>query len=103
VKLSSLALDYDGTIARGDRLEPGVREAIAFARARGVTVLLATGRILDELRRVAGELHFVEGVIAENGAVLHFPESDHTWLLADLIDAIRARYDLREDVLAAAG
>ena len=55
-----------------------MRDAIAVSRTRGVTVLLATGRILDELRRVAGDLHFVDGVIAENGAVLHFPESDHT-------------------------
>jgi len=85
VKLSALALDYDGTIARSDRVEPGMREAIAFARSRGVTVLLATGRILDDLRRVAGELHFVDGVIAENGAVLHFPESDHTSLLAPTV------------------
>jgi len=82
VKLSSLALDYDGTIARGDRIDPGVRDAIAFARARGVTILIVTGRILDDLRSVAGELHFVDGVIAENGAVLHFPESGHTSLLA---------------------
>lgn len=82
MKFFSLALDYDGTIARDDRLDPAVRDAIAFARERGITVLLATGRILDELRRVAGELHFVDGVIAENGAVLHFPENDHTSLLA---------------------
>ena len=29
----------------------------------------------DELQRVAGDLHFVDGVIAENGAVIHFPDS----------------------------
>lgn len=85
MKLFALALDYDGTIARGDRLDPAVREAIGLARTVGITVLLATGRILDELRRVAGELHFVDGVIAENGAVLHFPESDHTTVLAPAI------------------
>src|SRR5687768_16389910 len=85
VKLFSLALDYDGTIARDDRLDPAIRDAIARIRARGVTVLLATGRILDDLRRVAGELHFVDGVIAENGAVLHFPESGHTSLLAPAV------------------
>ncbi len=37
------------------------------------------------MRRVAGELHFVDGVVAENGAVLHFPESDHTSLLAPAV------------------
>jgi len=82
VKLSVLALDYDGTIARGDALDPSVRDAIARARTKGITVLLVTGRILSELRRVAGDLHFVDGVVAENGAVLHFPDSDHTSLLA---------------------
>ena len=85
MKLFSLALDYDGTIATDDRLDPAIRDAIAMIRARGVTVLLATGRILDDVRRVAGELHFVDGVIAENGAVLHFPVSGHTALLAPAV------------------
>jgi len=82
VKLFSLALDYDGTLTHDDRLDSAVRDAIALARMRGITVLLATGRILEDLRSVAGDLHFIDGVIAENGAVLHFPESDHTTLLA---------------------
>ncbi len=48
MKLSVIALDYDGTVARGDVLDPSVRDAIAAARARGIVVLLVTGRILDE-------------------------------------------------------
>ena len=79
--VSALALDYDGTIARGDALDPAARDAIAAARTAGLTVLLVTGRILDDLRRVAGDLHFVDGVVAENGAVVHFPDSNHTTLL----------------------
>ena len=82
MKLSVIALDYDGTIARDDVLDPSVRDAIAVARTQGIIVLLVTGRILDELRRVAGDLHFVDGVIAENGAVVHFPDSGHTSTLA---------------------
>jgi hydroxymethylpyrimidine pyrophosphatase-like HAD family hydrolase len=82
VKLSVIALDYDGTVARGDVLDPSVRDAIAAARTHGIAVLLVTGRILDELRRVAGDLHFVDGVIAENGAVIHFPDSGRTSALA---------------------
>jgi hypothetical protein len=83
LKLSVIALDYDGTVARGDVLDPAVREAIALARTRGIVVLLVTGRILDELRRVAGDLHFVDAVIAENGAVT-FPTAGglrlwHPW------------------------
>jgi hydroxymethylpyrimidine pyrophosphatase-like HAD family hydrolase len=82
VKLSVIALDYDGTVARGDALDPSVRDAIAVARTHGIVVLLVTGRILDELRRVAGDLHFVDAVIAENGAVIHFPDSGRTSALA---------------------
>jgi hydroxymethylpyrimidine pyrophosphatase-like HAD family hydrolase len=85
VKLSALALDFDGTIACDDVVDTPVREAIAAARTSGITVLLVTGRVLDDLRRVAGDLHFVDGVIAENGAVVYFPDSDHTSLLGPLI------------------
>ena len=41
-------------------------------------MLLVMGRILEELRRVADDLHSVDGVIAENGAVVPFPDSGHT-------------------------
>jgi hydroxymethylpyrimidine pyrophosphatase-like HAD family hydrolase len=87
MKLFAVATDYDGTIAFGDAVDREIREALAELRARGVIVLLATGRILEELKRVAGDLHFVDGVIAENGAVLHFPESDHTTSLAPPVPA----------------
>jgi hypothetical protein len=43
------------------------------ARARGIVVVFVTGRILSDLRQVAGNLEFVDAVIAENGAVLAFP------------------------------
>jgi hypothetical protein len=51
MKLSVIALDYDGTIAQHDRLSSAVRDAIAAARTRGILVRLVTGRILSELRR----------------------------------------------------
>ena len=64
MRLFALALDYDGTIAANDRLDPLMRDAIAEARTRNIAVILVTGRVLDELRRVAGDLHFVDAVIA---------------------------------------
>ena len=82
MKLSVLALDYDGTFTRDDRPNASVLTAVANARRRKVTVILVTGRILDDLRRVAGDLHFVDGVVAENGAVMHFPGTGHTTILA---------------------
>ncbi len=82
MRLSALALDYDGTIAQGDAIGASVREAIAAVRDSGISVLLVTGRILSELCRVAGDLHFVDGVVAENGAVIHFPANDYSQVLA---------------------
>ncbi|HYM07713.1 MAG TPA: HAD hydrolase family protein [Terriglobales bacterium] len=72
MKFGVLALDYDGTIARDGVLDPEVRSAIADVRARGIAVVIVTGRILSELEQVAGDLHFVDAVVGENGAVLWF-------------------------------
>jgi hydroxymethylpyrimidine pyrophosphatase-like HAD family hydrolase len=82
VKPTVLALDYDGTIARDDRVDPSVLDAIAETRRRDISVMLVTGRRLDDLRRVAGDLRFVDGVVAENGALLHFPGGGLTTTLA---------------------
>jgi hydroxymethylpyrimidine pyrophosphatase-like HAD family hydrolase len=96
MRLSVLALDYDGTIASDGTLDSAARAAIAKARSSGIVVLIVTGRILSELRRVAGDLHFVDGVVAENGAVVHFPRSDYTTLLAPPVpDAFLADLTLR--------
>jgi hydroxymethylpyrimidine pyrophosphatase-like HAD family hydrolase len=87
VKPTVLALDYDGTIARDDHVDPSVLDAVAEARRRGITVMLVTGRRLDDLRRVAGALQFVDAVVAENGALLHFPAGGLTTTLAPPIPA----------------
>jgi len=76
MKFTVLALDYDGTIAREGVLDPDVRAAIAEVRTHGIAVVIVTGRVLTELRQFTGELNFVDAVVAENGAVLHFPGGD---------------------------
>ena len=75
MKFGALALDYDGTIALNDVLDGSVREAIGEVRRQGVAVVLVTGRRLSDLRRVAGDLACFDAVVAENGAVLHFPST----------------------------
>lgn len=80
MRLRVIATDYDGTIATDGVLNQGVREAIANARRRGVLVVIVTGRILSELRSVVGSLDFVDGVVAENGAVVAFPHGHVTVL-----------------------
>ena len=95
MKLSTLALDFDGTIAQNDVLDPEVRKAIAEARAQDVVVLLVTGRILEDLGRVVGDLHCVDAVVSENGAVIYFPDSGYSRVLAEpppskLLKALRS-------------
>jgi hydroxymethylpyrimidine pyrophosphatase-like HAD family hydrolase len=83
MKFVVLALDYDGTIADHDTLHPDVRPALNEARDRGIVVVLVTGRTLNDLQRVAGPLTFLDAVVAENGAVLHFPANGRTITLAE--------------------
>jgi hydroxymethylpyrimidine pyrophosphatase-like HAD family hydrolase len=75
MRFTAIALDYDGTIALGDTLDPSVRTAIGEVREKGVAVILVTGRRSADLRRVAGDLSCFDAVVAENGAVLEFPAS----------------------------
>ncbi|HXX45650.1 MAG TPA: HAD family hydrolase [Candidatus Acidoferrales bacterium] len=72
MKFRVLALDYDGTIAQDGILDPDVKSAILEARARGIVVVLVTGRILSDLKRLMGDLSFFDAIVAENGAVLSF-------------------------------
>ena len=73
MKFNVLALDYDGTVASHGQLHPEVALAIREARAKGITVVLVTGRILADLHRVMKEKDLFNAIVAENGAVLAFP------------------------------
>jgi hypothetical protein len=95
LKFGVLALDYDGTIAHDGVLDADVRTSIAEVRARGIVVILVTGRILSDLKRVAGDLQFVDAAVAENGALLAFPNG-HSWLIGHppppvFLDELRRR------------
>ena len=73
MKLCAIAIDYDGTIATHGVMHPDVRAAVGAARDAGIVVILATGRRLDDLKQVAGDLGCFDVVVAENGAVIDFP------------------------------
>jgi hydroxymethylpyrimidine pyrophosphatase-like HAD family hydrolase len=103
MKFSVLVLDYDGTIAENGRVIPSVRVAIAEARVRGITVILATGRILGDLRREVGDLRFVDAIVAENGAVLAFPESGRSAVLGHSPPSLFLEELKRRGIQAVAG
>lgn len=66
-----VALDLDGTVV-GDNLIilPRVKEAVAAAQARGVRVILATGRMFSSSLPFARELGIAGPYIAYNGALV---------------------------------
>jgi hydroxymethylpyrimidine pyrophosphatase-like HAD family hydrolase len=96
MKLGVVAIDYDGTIAVNGRFDPAARDAIAQLRLHGIAVVLVTGRRLEELKAVAGNLGCFNAIVAENGAVLYFPESGRQAIVGHapnprLIEALQQR------------
>lgn len=79
----TLATDYDGTLAENERIDAPTVAALERLRGAGGSIVLVTGRILDELAGVCPRLDLFDRVVAENGAVLHRPADGSTRVLAD--------------------
>jgi HAD superfamily hydrolase (TIGR01484 family) len=77
----ALACDYDGTLAAEGRVSPETVAALERLRASGRQLLLVTGRELDGLLAIFPHVRLFDCVVAENGAVLYHPASQHTTLL----------------------
>src|SRR5947208_1652215 len=76
MRFRALATDYDGTLASEGAVRPQTWAALDRWRAAGRRVVLVTGRVLPDLRRVCGRLDRFDAVVAENGALLHLPWSN---------------------------
>ena len=73
-----IACDFDGTGASGGKLAPEVAAALHRARGAGITTMLVTGRVLEDLRVALVDFSAFDVVVAENGAILWFPEREQT-------------------------
>lgn len=72
-----VALDLDGTLIGDDLvISSRVRRAIAAAQERGVTVALATGRMLDATLPFARDLGISAPLICYQGGLIQAPDSD---------------------------
>jgi len=97
VNIHVFACDYDGTIADGGRCSPEVAAALGRVRESGRKILLVTGRMLSDLRSVCADVdRMFDAVVAENGAVLYFPETREATTLGDapesaLVEELRRR------------
>ncbi|MEW6270986.1 MAG: HAD hydrolase family protein [Thermodesulfobacteriota bacterium] len=73
-----IACDFDGTGAAHGHLAAEVAAALHRARDAGITTLLVTGRVLEDLQVALVDFSAFDAVVAENGALLWFPEREHT-------------------------
>jgi hydroxymethylpyrimidine pyrophosphatase-like HAD family hydrolase len=91
----ALAVDYDGTLTRSDRPSPAVLDALAEVRARGLRLLLVTGRRLAALAEVLPDAtDRFDAVVAENGAILACGDRVRALVPPvpiELVDALAAR------------
>jgi hydroxymethylpyrimidine pyrophosphatase-like HAD family hydrolase len=81
-RFNALATDYDGTLAENGAVSETTLAALSRFKARGGALLLVTGRILPELQQVFPRLDVFDIVVAENGALLHWPKSGEVRALA---------------------
>jgi HAD superfamily hydrolase (TIGR01484 family) len=79
----ALACDYDGTLATDGRVPEPVVEALQKLRRSGRRLVLATGRELEDLRRVFSPLDLFDRIVAENGALLYAPETREETVLGE--------------------
>src|SRR5947207_6880731 len=109
VNVHVLACDYDGTVADGGRCSPEMIQALDRVRESGRKVLLVTGRVLPDLKAVCTDIdRMFDAVVAENGALLYFPETREARMLGDapesaLVQELRRRgvpFDLGSSVIA---
>jgi HAD superfamily hydrolase (TIGR01484 family) len=103
------ACDYDGTIASGGQVAEATAQALARVRESGRKLLLVTGRMLGDLRTVCPDADkMFDAVVAENGALLYFPDTRETKVLGDapeeaLLEALRrrrVRFDIGASIIA---
>ena len=79
----ALATDYDGTLAEAGIVSASTIKALKRFKERKGTLLLVTGRVLPELTALFPEIGLFDLVVAENGALLHWPGSGETRALCE--------------------
>src|SRR5207302_2463385 len=82
MRFLALATDYHGALATDGAVDPETVAALRRLAATGRTLILVTGRQLNDLLRVFPEAGLFAAVVAENGAVLYRPGSGEMRVLA---------------------
>ncbi len=75
-----IAMDLDGTLVKGEHgITPRVRRAIDDARAAGLGITIATGRMFQSARRFADDLQVTLPIICYQGSLVRDPVTGKTY------------------------
>ena len=94
--LIAVATDYDGTLAQHGNIDAPTIAALERLKASGRKLLMVTGRELSSLKCVFDRFDLFDVIVAENGSLLYFPQTQEERLVAgapppELIEALQAR------------
>src|SRR5689334_6828176 len=96
MRYQALATDYDGTLATHSLVEPAAIAALQRLKASGRKLLLVTGREIPDLFNVFQQPELFDLIVAENGALLHYPQTRQERVLVEgppgrFVDLLRQR------------
>jgi HAD superfamily hydrolase (TIGR01484 family) len=83
MRFLSLCTDYDGTIAHHGRVDAPTIDALTRLRESGRTLIMVTGREIDDLATVFDRFDLFERIVAENGALIYRPATREERLLGE--------------------
>ncbi len=78
----ALAADFDGTLAKEGVVANETIAALQRLKDSGRTLIMVTGREIDDLRKIFSWFDLFELIVAENGAVIYAPKKDRLRRLA---------------------
>jgi hydroxymethylpyrimidine pyrophosphatase-like HAD family hydrolase len=79
----ALASDYDGTLAQDSHVSDEALAAIRRLKASGRKFILVTGREVPELESVFPDYKLCDAIIAENGALIVWPQDGREEVLGE--------------------
>lgn len=82
----ALASDYDGTLAHDGHVSRETIAAVTRLKASGRKFILVTGREVPELCSIFPQIELCDLVVAENGAMLFWPDGRDRVLIDPLSD-----------------
>jgi hydroxymethylpyrimidine pyrophosphatase-like HAD family hydrolase len=82
MRFETLATDYDGTLAHDGVVDELTLAALTRARDFGLRLIMVTGRELNDLFNTFSHSSLFDRIVAENGAFLYDPRTEHTNVLA---------------------